>query len=364
MLKIASAAAAALLVACAPAALAQTLDSDADSAGEITVVSPLLYPSAGLMNDHMHDGGEAMVALRFERRRHAGDNVRGTGRIADADIVAAGYVARARSMEMDMAMLDVMFAPSDKVTLMVMPQYMWHRMEMVGIDPDAGSDGEAGGHHGSHGGAVPFGETHAHETAGFGDTLVSASYRLARSRGLNAHASLGLWLPTGATGKKNADGTYVHYMMQPGSGTWDLEPSLTVSGQAGALGWGAQGAYRWRTLGRNDAGFAFGDRAQASVWASTLFGAGIGATARAEFVHEGAIEGHYDGPHRHAMPADRQANYGGDTVSLGLGLNWLLPVGARAPQLSSEIALPVYQNLNGIQVPQDWRFSVGLSQAF
>lgn len=386
MLKIACSATAALLVACAPAALAQSYQAQTDQAqtdeadspaaplaaadrdGEITVVSPLLHPSAGLMNDHMHEGGEAMIGLRFERRRSSGDNVRGTERIADADIVAAGYSARTTSMEMDMVMLDLMYAPSDKVTLMVMPHYMWHRMEMVGIDPEAGSGGvgggAGGGHHGGHGGSVPFGETHEHAAQGFGDTLVSASYRLARSRPFSAHATLGLWLPTGKTEKKNADGTYVHYMMQPGSGTWDVEPSLTVSGQAGSLGWGAQGGYRWRTHDRNDAGFAFGDRAQASVWASSLLASGLGATARAEYVHEGRIEGHYDGPHHHAAPVDRQANYGGDTVSLGLGLNWLLPLGARAPQLSGEIAVPVYQDLNGIQVPQDWRLSIGLSRNF
>ncbi|WP_066554008.1 transporter [Croceicoccus bisphenolivorans] len=358
--------AAALLIAGAPLAHGQTagLSSSAENP-EITVTSPLLHPSAGLMNDHMHEGGEAMIGLRFERRRYSGENISGTDTIADADILAAGYTVRAQSMEMDMVMLDLMYAPSDKVTLMVMPHYMWHRMEMVGIDPMAGDMdmGMSDGHSG-HAMSLGYGQTHAHGTEGFGDTLVSASYRLMQDRRVRAHATLGLWLPTGSTERKNADGTYVHYMMQPGGGTWDLEPSVTVSGSQGAAGWGLQGSYRWRTAARNDAGFAFGDKAQVSVWGSYLLAQGLGATIRAEYEHEGSIGGHYDGPHKHSSPADRQENYGGDTVSLGLGFNWLLPVGTRAPQLSTEIVVPVHQDRNGIQMPQDWRLSVGLSQTF
>lgn len=330
---------------------------------EITVDAPLLHPAAGLMNDHMHDGGEFMAGLRFERSRYSGANRSGTETVADAEIVAAGYTARTASMEMDMAMLDLMFAPSDRVTIMLMPMYMWHRMTMVGIDPMGGAGGGHGGHGGGH--TLPFGETHSHGSEGFGDTLVSASYRLTRSPRFGAHATLGVWVPTGAAGRKNADGTFVHYGMQPGSGTWDVEPSLTVHGREGSVGWGAQASYRWRTEAENASGFAFGDVARASGWASYLLAADLGATARVEWRHEGAIEGHYNGPHHHDAPADRQANYGGDTVSAGLGLNWLLPVGgAKPPQLGVEFSVPLHQDLGGIQAPQDWRFAVNLSREF
>ena len=334
---------------------------DENAGTAIVVDAPLLHPSAGLMNDHMHEGGEFMVGLRFERMRYSGVNRSGTDAISDAAIVAAGYSVRTQSMEMDMAMLDLMFAPNDKVTLMVMPMYMWHRMTMLGIDPMAG----AGGGHGGHGTGLGYGMTHSHGAEGFGDTLVSASYRLASSPRLGAHATLGLWVPTGAVDKTNPDGTFVHYGMQPGGGTWDIEPSATVYGHSGAFGWGAQASYRWRTDDDNASGFAFGDVARATGWASYLVTSGVGLTTRLEWRHEGSIEGHYNGPHKHSSPPDLQQNYGGDTVSAGLGVNWALPVGrAKAPQLGAELSVPLYQNLNGIQAPQDWRFSVSLSQAF
>lgn len=329
----------------------------------IVVQTPLIHPAAGLMNEHMHEGGEFMLGLRFERTHAGGTNQSGTEEIADPAIVAAGYSVRTESMTMDMVMLDLMYAPTSNLTLMLMPQYMWHRMDMLGIDPDAGA---GGGGHGGHGGhAIPYGEVHGHDTDGIGDTLVSASYRLVRSPGFGIHATLGLWVPTGSVDKKNDDDTFVHYGMQPGSGTWDIEPSVTLTGRTGTIGWGAQAAYRWRTEEHNASGFSFGDKARATGWVSTLLGRDLGATVRLEYVHEGQVLGHYNGPHNHSSPPDRQENYGGDVVAAGLGLNWLLPVGgASKPQLSGEFSVPLYQDLNGIQAPQDWRFTLGLSQTF
>lgn len=324
----------------------------------IEVTQQLLTPSAGMMNDHMHEGGEFMVGLRFTRDRFAGPNVSGSDPVPDSQILAAGYTVRASAMTMDMAMLDLMFAPTSDITLMVMPHYMWHRMDMLGIDP-ANTGGMMAGH------GLAFGQVHSHGAEGFGDTLVSASYRLARSASFNAHATLGLWVPTGHEGLKNPDGSFVHYGMQPGSGTWDLEPAVTVSGREGAIGWGGQASYRWRTSDHNASGFAFGDKAQASAWLSYLLGGDVGATTRLSYEHEGAILGHYNAGHGHASPPDRQANYGGDMVSAGLGLNWLLPVASsHRPQLGVEVKVPVYQHLNGYQLARDYGLALSLAQTF
>lgn len=347
------------------ASTAQAQDNQtADNVIEVT--QQLLTPAAGMMNDHIHNSGEFMIGVRLERQSHSGANQRGTNVISDADILAAGYTARATSMEMDMVMLDLMYAPSDDITLMVMPHYMWHRMDMLGIDP-ANAGAHTGAEEGAHGGhsGVPFGDVHSHGTQGFGDTLVSASLKLAQAPSFRAHATLGLWVPTGSVDKHNADGTFVHYMMQPGSGTWDVEPAVTFGGQNGSIGWGGQSSYRWRSDHSNASGYALGDKARATGWLSYLVTGDLGATARLEFEHEGIIEGHYDGAHNHSAPVDRQRNYGGDVVSAGLGLNWLVPLAlARRPQMGAEVSVPLYQNLNGIQSPRDWRLSFSVAQSF
>ena len=354
---------AAALLMLTPAAPALAQDN---SDQPITVAASLPFPTAGVMNSHIHDGGEVMIGLSYQRITHSGDTRSGTDRIADADILAAGYTTRTQRMVMDMVMIDIMFAPTDDFTLMVMPHWMRHEMTMVGIDPANTGEMEMDGMdmtHSHH--AIPFGETMTHSVEGFGDTLFAASYRLARSADFNAHATLGIWAPTGKVDRKNPDGRFVHYAMQSGSGTWDVEPSLTLSGNAGDFGWGAQASYRWRGEDANESGFAFGDRAQASIWASRLLSPTASATGRLGWEHESQISGHYNGAHNHSAPPDRQANYGGDTVLAAIGFNWVLPVGGKSPpQLGVEAGVPLYKNLNGIQLPESWRMAVALNTVF
>ena len=354
----------------AASAPANTEAATAGEPGDEIVVTPVsLHPAAGLMNEHTHDGGEFMLGLRYLRSHFSGANRSGTDRIADTDVLAAGYTVRAQKMTMDMVMLDIMYAPNDKLTLMVMPHWMRHEMPMVGIDPantgmgmDSGDGAMDSGH--NHAG-LPFGDTMTHGTEGFGDTLVSASYRVANTRDFKAHATLGLWLPTGKVDRMNADGTFVHYGMQSGSGTWDIEPSVTITGTSDSLGWGAQASYRWRTESENSSGFAFGDRAMLTGWLSYLLSSSTSVTSRLSWEHEGQILGHYNGPHRHSSPADRQENYGGDTVRAAIGANVALPFGGRnRPQLGAEFGVPIYQNLNGIQLPEKWRLALSLGKTF
>jgi hypothetical protein len=174
-----------------------------------------------------------------------------------------------------------------------------------------------------------------------------------------------VWMPTGSSSRKNPDGTFVHYGMQPGGGTWDVEPSLTVSGKHGRTGWGAQAAYRWRVSETNGSGFRFGDKTRVSGWLSYLLQPTLGATARLEYFHEGAIGGHYNGPHSHSAPADRQENYGGKTLAGAVGFNWQPPIrGSFRPELGIEASLPLYQKLNGIQPPQYLRLATVIRQTF
>lgn len=354
---------------CAAPVLAQEnpdVESSAiDESTPIVVNYVPLHPAAGMMNEHMHDGGEFMLGLRYSHAGYRGANQSGASDITDAEIHAAGYGVRATRMQMDMVMLDIMYAPNDQLTLMVMPHWMRHEMTMIGIDPtNTGMNmgGMAMGH--GHGG-LPIGQSMSHSTQGFGDTLVSGSLRLARSPGFNAHVTMGLWLPTGKVDRTNPDGSFVHYGMQSGSGTWDVEPSVTISGATGSFGWGAQASYRWRSEERNESGFAFGDKAMATIWGSYLLSPRASATSRLSWEHEGQILGHYNGPHGHAAPPDRQENYGGDKVLAGLGINLALPLGgAKPPQLGFEAAVPLYQNLNGIQLSEDWRLSLSISKAF
>ena len=172
--------------------------------------------------------------------------------------------------------------------------------------------------------------------------------------------TLGVWAPTGKAGLKNSDGTFTEYDMQTGSGTWDIEPSATLTGQESALSWGAQVGYRFRAGRRNSSGYRLGDRALLTGWLSYLVRPTIGVTARAEFTSQGRIHGQYDGPASMGMPEDVPANYGGDLLIGAIGVNWKPTVGMqRGPQLGIEFGVPLYQRVDGIQLPQKWQLTAG-----
>jgi hypothetical protein len=351
----------ALLAVPAHGQVASPADGGPGAGRNIAVIGepPPLYPSVGQMNDHMHDRGQVMVGIRLERSRSSGPLQSGTHTVGDEDLLMAGYMMRGKSMSMDMVMLDLMYAPSDQVTLTLSPQYMWNRMKMVGLNGPMISMGSM-----SSMGSMPMAEMDE-TTRGFGDTFAAASVRLVRRPHLKAHATLGVWIPTGAVDRKDAMGTLLDYSMQLGSGTWDLEPSATISGDAGPMGWGLLASYRWRAERRNDEGFRFGDRAQLSGWLSYLVRPTLGFTARAEYDWDGRIHGEYSGPHNAMMsPSDEPANYGGRSLTGSFGVNWQPWSKRRGTQLGAEVGIPLYQKVHGAQMPRKWRATMAIRQMF
>lgn len=314
------------------------------------------YGPAGMMGDHTHEKGGVMVGLSYMREDYRGSNLKGDEKISDEMIAAAGFHARTKSMTMDMLMLHVMWAPSERLTLMAMPS--WQRMDMTMVSVGSG-EGSGNGGHGGHGG-MPAGTTMSHATQGFGDTQVSALVTLSRGKKHQLHAALGASIPTGKVDRKSADGTFVHYGMQSGSGTWDILPQITYRQWNGKIGWGVQSGYVFRAEDENDSGFRFGDRFTASGWASYAASSKVSFSGRLAFQTEGKVEGHYNAAHNHGAPADRQANYGGDRVEAGIGSNILLG----RYRIGAEATLPFYQRVNGIQAPKRFGGNIAISTMF
>lgn len=346
------------LLTCVSPGLAQ------DASDDITVTATRsdTFGPAGTMGDHVHDKGTFMIGLEWQRSDHGGTNLSGSDEISDIAIADAGYGARTQSMTMDMAMLHLMYAPDDRLTFMVMP--MWMRMKMTMVGVGAPMDDHMGGMdmggmdmgHGHH--MLAPGETMTHSTEGFGDTEVGALYALANRPELGVIAGMAVSIPTGKIDRENADGTFVHYGMQSGSGTWDLVPSVTLKGAGEHFSWGLQGRYRLRTGEANDSGFKFGDVFSANAWVALPVTRAFSVSGRLGYRDEGDIEGHYNGPHNHHSPPDRQENYGGQVVDAGLGANVALGTKWR---VGGELNVPIHQDLNGIQAPRNWGLNLSLT---
>jgi hypothetical protein len=153
----------------------------------------------------------------------------------------------------------------------------------------------------------------------------------------------------------------VHYGMQPGSGTWDLQPSVTLRGAQPGFGWGVQASYLLRTGGENASGFRFGNRFATTGWLSKPLSPLISVSARLAYSNEGTVRGHYNFGHSHASPPDRQANYGGHRLDGGIGANFIVADGHR---LGGEATVPIYQQVNGIQPTKRFGVNLNVSRMF
>ena len=320
------------------------------------------HAPAGVMVDHMHKAGEWMIGYRYMNMLSDGDMLHGTSTASDHEIVHNGCPSahghgcsmKPSEMVMRMHMLDIMYAPTDWLTLMVMPQ--WMTMEMT-MSPLEGADHDDG--HGGHMGA------HSHGTDGLGDTIFGALVKLSDGPGYHLHTGLMISVPTGSVDEKNADGSFTHYHMQLGSGTWDFLPSLTYTSREGSWSWGAQMSGVIRMEDANESGFRFGNVFQTTAWGSYRLVDWLSASVRLLYTRAGIIEGHYNGPHNHTSPPDLQGNYGGRFWDVGFGVNTVVPSGAfKGHRFAVEWLEPVIDDVNGYQLEREGTLYLNWSKAF
>lgn len=336
-------------------------------------------------------------------------------------------LAAPESMAMHMHMLDLMYAPTDWLTLMLMPQFVNMDMTLRKTSalgdpngPDIGGVNTIGTltHHIANG----------HETGGIGDTGMYGLFKLWDKPNNKVNLGLGFSAPTGDVDIQlrrahKRKGGFIHYNMQLGSGTWDFKPSLTYTGKADKFSWGAQVSGIKRMESRNKSGFALGDMFQGTVWGGYDLNRWLSASVRGVYTWQGRIKGEYprnkidftpmsesencprenflsdngdgtfffdqvafnqciqdtrkankeglktaiysdDAAYR-SNPADLPINSGGQYVDLGLGLNVNIPDGAFAGnRFGFEWLQPIYTNQNGYQLDRDGALSFSWSYGF
>lgn len=350
---------------------------------ESSTFRPESHAPAGVMSDHLHVKGEWMFGYRYLTSEYRG-LYQGSSSITPEQAGAAGYSMVGRTMSMEMHMLDIMYAVSDQVTLMLMPMHMSMDMTMEGTGtmPMGGMQGMA--HNSGH--SMTMGDSmmgdpvmddsmmddhmmgsmsHSHGTSGWGDTNVSALIRLHASEGHSLHLTLGITVPTGSVDEKKPNGMFEHYGMQLGSGTWDLVPNLTYTGYRDRVSWGVQVGGTERLESANDSGFAFGDQRFATGWLGYRVAPWLSATVRIEYEYEDQLSGEYNGAYPRKSPGDDIDNYGGEFVTAGIGFN---AVAQRGPLAGMRLGLEwesrVDESYNGIQLGAEDGWNLSLSYAF
>lgn len=343
------------------------LSSGAASAHDDTGPRPDSHAPISVMGDHRHKKGEWMVSYRFMRMDMAGSRI-GTDSI-DPETTATTIPNRffgipgqpptlrvvPTEMTMQMHMLGVMYAPSDRVTLMAMLPYIETEMKHVTFQGPAGT--------------TRLGEFTT-RASGIGDVSISSLIGLFESDTQSLHATVGVALPTGSN--TGTDQVFtpmgmrptmrVAYAMHPGSGSWSGILGLTHLWQRGVISGGSQ----WRSLVRlneNNEGYTFGDEHRLTGWGAWRFANRFSASARLEGYRRGNVDGidpMIVAPSQGADP-DRQKI---ERIDVGLGLNWAAAGRLEGHRLAVEWVRPLYQKLSGPQLKTDWTVTVGWQYAF
>ncbi len=327
---------------------------------------------AGIMFDHvLPQAGDVMIGYRYMYSNQTGDTLHGSMEINDSAIIngACGenpcYVTP-QSMAMHMHMVDIMYAPTDWLTLMLMPQFMDMHMFMRPLNgaPQAPSAIT------SPLGAAITHSAHEHTTGGVGDTGMYALFNVWKNSHHEINLSLGATAPTGDSAIILRDTHrqqlgFIHYGMQLGSGTWDFKPSATYKGQFDDFSWGTQVSGTVHLTSRNDSGFSFGDIFQATSWTGYQILPWLSGSVRGIYTVQGTLKGEYNGAYNQIGAMDYRQNYGGRFWDVGFGVNAKIPEGSlQGNSLGVEWLQPVGDDVNGYQLSRDGALSATWSYMF
>jgi hypothetical protein len=297
----------------------------------------------GVMGDHTHNKGEWMFSYRYMRMDMSG-NLSGTGSMSTAEVLQDFMVAPT-DMKSEMHMVGLMYAPSDRVTLMAM--LPWHRKSMNHVTRMGGQF-----------------ET---RTSGMGDAKLDSMIRLFYNHDANAHLTVGVSMPTGdidETGMTPMGDVRLPYPMQNGSGTWDLRLAGTYNGRNDNWSWGGQAGGVIRT-GKSSNDYRLGDEAFATAWLARRFDGALSLSARLEYRNWGNIKGADPKLNPRLVPTADPQLRGGKRLDLAIGINLLGMQGVlKDHRLALEWIKPLYQNLDGPQLNNDWMAMLGYQKAF
>ncbi|MBI5101227.1 MAG: nitrous oxide reductase accessory protein NosL [Nitrospirae bacterium] len=315
--------------------------------------SQMLYnPGFGEDIYHTHPAGMWMFNYKF---MHMGmDGLRAGTSDIDAGSVGFkrgkpyNYMMIPTDMRMEMHMLMVMYGITDRLTMMVMANYLDNKMNML-MDMGPGKMITT---------EPPM------STSGWGDTELRGIYKISKT----LTGSLGISLPTGAIDKTVVmmkKQWRAPYDMQLGSGTYDLKPSLTYTALSddSKWNWGAQATYVYH-IGENDNDYSLGNSIKMTGWLQRAFGPAT-SWVRLSFNDTGRIKGqdaeiekliHPTTGMGAPTPDADPRNYGGQRLDGLIGVSYT----RGAWSIGVEAGVPLYQYLNGLQMKTKWLINAGV----
>lgn len=312
---------------------------------------PDAHAPIGVMGDHLHHKGGFMLSLRsmnmaMER------NKAGTDDIDDSQIFE-NYMVAPQEMEMNMYMLGIMYAPTNKLTLSAMQGFVSNHMDLTANMIMNG---------------MMMQQDFFTKSSGFGDLKLNALYGIFNKNNRSFHLNTGISFPTASINERDEtpmmQDSKLPYPMQLGSGTLDLTAGGTYKEMYPSFSWGSQLLATFRT-GENSEEYRLGNLYQLNLWGAWPLLKNVSISGRAMGVITEEIHGSDPELNLIMIPTADPNNYGGEKLKLFGGVNISFNQNSflKNFRLGAELGSPVYENYNGTQMNENLSVVIGLKYA-
>ena len=303
--------------------------------------------SVNALGTHTHLEGEWMIGYKYMNMSMAG-NRDGTHEVS-TDAVLENFMVTPTDMRMQMQMVEVMYAPSNDFTLMVMLPYQ--RLSMNHL--------------------TRMGARFETESEGVGDLALEALYTFAGDVMRGDHRALfsaQASLPTGSIDEFGdtpaGDDLQLPYPMQLGSGTVDVSSAVTYLGEVDQSAWMLQ-ARGTKRIGTNGRDYALWEELKLTGWAAWAPLPWLSPSLQLGARIWGNIDGADPNLNPAMVPTADPRLRGGSRLDISPGLSIYAPSGGlEGLRLSARLDLPLFQTLDGPQLKTEWGLQAGLAWTF
>lgn len=309
---------------------------------------PDAHAPIGVMGDHLHTKGGLMLSIRYMNMAMEG-NKSGTDNIDNSSIYNTFMVAP-QNMTMDMYMLGVMYAPTDKLTLMLMQNIIKKNMDLTARMMMNG---------------MPMLRDFSTSSSGLGDLKLGTLFSIFNNHKTSFHLNGSLNIPIGDIESRDdtpmMNDAKLPYAMQLGSGTFDVTLGATFKNNCTTTSWGIQFLTTLRT-GKNSEDYRFGNVYQLNIWGAYKINNNISISGRILGISEGKLKGIDSDLNPMMVTTANTNNYGSDKIKSFFGINIAFSEGSSLKdfRFGIEAGAPIYENYNGIQMNENLTFNFGL----